>query len=110
MKYNIHITAKAENDLESAADYIEFTLLNPDAAAKLLDDADKAIQTLASAPEAHQLVDDPVLKSWGIRYVLVGNYIAFYIIDEAEKTVHIVRFLYGKRNWMTLLKLPSEIV
>ena len=109
MSYKIHITKKAEADLESAADYIEFTLINPDAAIKLLDDANKAIQSLASAPKSRQLVDDPVLKAWGIRYVLVNNYMAFYIIDEPMKTVHIVRFLYGKRNWIQILKSPSEL-
>ena len=28
MSYNLHITQKAEDDLNAAADYIEFTLLN----------------------------------------------------------------------------------
>jgi len=33
MTYSIHITRKAKQDMVQAADYIEFTLLNPDAAA-----------------------------------------------------------------------------
>ncbi len=41
MNYQIHITKKAEQDLEGAADYIEFTLLNPDAADALLDKAEE---------------------------------------------------------------------
>ena len=36
MKYDIHITRAAEKDLNSAADYIEFVLLNPQAADDLL--------------------------------------------------------------------------
>ena len=55
-------------------------------------------------PQTHKLVDDPFLNALGIRFVLVNNYMAFFIIDETTKTVCIVRFLYGKRNWMQILK------
>ena len=36
MSYQIHITSTAEHDIMQAADYIEFTLKNPDAAENLL--------------------------------------------------------------------------
>ena len=104
MIYDIHITRAAERDLSSAADYIEFVLLNPQAADDLLDEAEKKIGELSAFPEKFALVDDPVLKSWGIRFTLVENYIAFYAISEANRTIHIVRFLYGKRDWITILK------
>ena len=98
MKYDIHITRSAEKDLSSAADYIEFLLLNPQAADDLLDEAESRIGDLSA------LVDDPVLKAWGIRFTLVKNYIAFYVISEENHSVYIVRFLYGKRDWITILK------
>lgn len=104
MNYQIHITKKAEQDLEGAADYIEFTLLNPDAADALLDKAEEKINSLSYMPQTHQLVDDPVLAAWEIRFILVNNYIAFFIIDKQAKIVHIVRFLYQKRNWIQILK------
>lgn len=47
-------------------------------------------------PEKLQLVDDPVLAGWGIRFIRVNNYLAFYTIDEDKKVVIIVRFLYQK--------------
>ena len=34
----------------------------------------------------------------------LNHYMAFYIIDEPEKTVHVIRFLYQKRNWIQILK------
>lgn len=104
MKYDINITRTAEKDLNSAADYIEFVLLNPKAADDLLDEVESRVGDLASFPEKFALVDDPVLKAWGIRYTLVKNYIAFYVISEENHTVYIVRFLYGKRDWITILK------
>lgn len=37
MSYQVHITSAAELDIIRAADHIEFTLKNPDAANPLLD-------------------------------------------------------------------------
>ena len=47
-------------------------------------------------PEHCKVVDDPVLNSWGIRFIIVKNYLAFFIIDEEKKEVNIVRFLFQK--------------
>ena len=104
MKYDIHITNAAEKDLSSVADYIEVVLLNPMAADDLLEEAENKISDLSIFPKKYALVDDPVLKAWGIRFLLVKNYIAFYVISEENHTVYIVRFLYGKRDWITILK------
>lgn len=103
MNFQIHITKAAEKDLISAADYIEFNLYNPKAADDLLDRAEEPIQSLVSLPERYAIVDDPVLKSWGIRFIQIGNYLAFYTISEERQTVYIVRFLYGKRDWISIL-------
>ena len=102
--YDLHITSAAENDLNEAADYIEYVLLNPDAAERLLDAATERISTLALFAQRNALVDDPVLKAWGIRFIQVNNYLAFYVISEKENRVYIVRFLYGKRDWIGILK------
>ena len=88
--YDLHITAAAENDLNEAADYIEYVLLNPDAADRLLDAATEKISSLAEFAQRNAPVDDPVLKAWGIRFIQVNNYLAFYVISEEEKTVALV--------------------
>ena len=107
MTYSIHITNKGEQDIIEAADYIEFTLLNRAAANSLLDAAEEDIGKLSFMPEKHQIIDDPVLKEWKIRMIPVKNYLAFYVIDESSHTVHIVRFLYGRRNWQKILRYES---
>lgn len=104
MSYQIHITSTAERDIMGAVDYIEFNLKNPDAADHLLDEATKQINSLSDLPEKFRLADDPVLASWGIRFVIVNNYLAFYTIDEDRKLVIVVRFLYQKSNWNTILR------
>ncbi len=104
MNFDVHITRAAERDINSAADYIEYVLMNPKAADDLMDEAEKAIIGLASFPKKHAIVDDPILKAWGVRFTLIKNYLVFYIVSEEEKRIDIVRFLYGKRNWMSILK------
>ena len=105
MKYDIRITSRAEQDIKSAADYIEHILLNPTAADQFLNQVDKAINSLRAFPQKHPLTDDPVLKSWDIRFVKTDNYLVFYTVSEVNKTIYIIRVLYQRRNWTALLKL-----
>ncbi len=104
MNYSIHVTASAKQDLLEAAEYITYTLLNPDAAERLVDKAEGAYRSLGQFPQRNAAVDDAILASCGIRFIVVNNYLAFYVISEDDATVHIIRFLYGKRNWAHILR------
>ena len=110
MSYQIHITPTAEHDIVRAADYIEFTLKNPEAADNLLDVVTEQIEALADFPQKFRLVDDPVLTSWGIRFVIINNYLAFYMIDEEKQVVIVVRFLYQKSNWTSILRQGFSLI
>ncbi|ORU01400.1 hypothetical protein D081_0219 [Anaerovibrio sp. JC8] len=105
MNYSIIISQKAEKDIIEAADYIEFILHNPKAADDLLDKVTEEVEKLSVMLAKFATVDEPVLKAWGIRIFSVNNYLVFYRIDEAAHAVHIVRFLYGKRNWKSILRM-----
>ena len=69
MSYQVHITSTAEHDIMRAADYIEFTLKNPDAADNLLDAATEQIGSLADLPQKFRLVDDPVILRHGFSLI-----------------------------------------
>ena len=107
MKYNIHITHAAERDMANAYDYIDLVLKNPTAADKLLDVADEKIGALAEFPHKFQVVSVKLLSSLGIRVTSVIIYLAFYPVDDARKTVCIVRFIYGKSNWIPILQTDA---
>ena len=96
--------------LVTYADYIEFSLKNPTAADNLLDVATEQIGSLANLAQKFRLVDDPILASWGIRFVIINNYLAFYTIDEEKQTVIIVRFLYQKSNWTSILRQGFSLI
>ena len=104
MKYNLCIAEKAENDLNSASDYISFKLMNPDAAFHLRKATDEAILSIPKYPKKHPIVQDPFLAYFNVRFVVVKNYLLFFTIDESEKIVHIIRFLYAKSDWKRILQ------
>lgn len=108
MSYSIIISQKAEKDIIEAADYIEFILHNPKAADDLLDKVTEAIENLSVMPAKFGILDEPVLKAWGIRGFSINNYLVFYRINEAAHAVHIVRFLYEKRNWKSILRMDVQ--
>lgn len=107
MKYKIYVTQAAERDMANAYDYIDLVLKNPTAADHLLDVATEKIGALADFPHKFEVVSDKLLSLWGIRFTVVMNYLAFYTVDDAAQTVNIVRFLYGKSNWMAILKTDA---
>ena len=104
MSFQIFITSQAHRDISKAADYIAYTLNNQKAADDLLDETEAEIMSLASMPERYALADDHVLASWGIRFLKIKNYLAFYTVDEEMQRVFIIRFLYGKSNWTAILR------
>ena len=83
---------------------------NPQAADNLLDAVTKQIGTLSDFPQKFRLVDDPVLASWEIRFVIINNYLAFYTINEEKQSVIVVRFLYKKSNWCSILRQGFSLV
>ena len=90
MSYQLHITSTAEHDIMHAVDYIEFMLKNPQATDNLLDTVTKQIGTLSEFPQKIRIVDNSVLASWEIRFVIINNYLAFYTInEEKDKKYHV---------------------
>lgn len=102
--YKLVLTKSALQDIRTAALYISDTLMNKEAANRLLDAADEKICALAETPCINPLVRDSILASNGVRFQLVNNYMAFYIVHEDTKTVSVIRFQHSRRDWISLLK------
>ena len=108
MNYHLHITSVAQRDISQAADYIEFVLKNPKAADDLLEETDQKINALLPFPQEHPIVEDKLLAAWGIRFTQIKNYLAFYVEEENQVTV--IRFLYAKSDWISILKVGFPLV
>lgn len=101
--WSVVVTESAEHDLTKAVLYIKDRLGSPQAAIHLLDEFEDCVNYLARNPEARPLVRDPKVAQLGYRWVPVGNYMAFYIVDRGSRTVTVERVLYGRSNWSVLL-------
>ena len=104
MNYFVDVTAAARRDLADAFDYIDLTLRNPAAADKFVDTAAEKLYALDVFPKRCALVNDPMLSSIGIRFLLLSSYVAFFQVDDTDATVHVLRILYEHSNWAVILK------
>ena len=101
--YKVRFAHKAERDLREAKDYIAKHLLNPEAAYRLLDSTQKAVDSLSVFPKRNPLVREPLIASQGIRWTQVQQYLLFYTVEESEKTVIVLHFLSARQDWKRLL-------
>ena len=85
--YKTVISAAFEADLDSALTYIEMELFNTGAVANLLDRSEETVARIADNPLMYPLYHDEDIASRGYHYAVVGNFLIFYKINEAEKSV-----------------------
>ena len=97
--YKIKIFHRAKQDMEEVIDYLN--TLSPDVALKYYDLLVEEIAGLSQMPERCPRPKDLALAARGYRYLIVKNYLVFYVI--AGDTVQIRRILYARRNYKGLL-------
>lgn len=99
MKKQEVITAQqAEHDLRQIYEYIALERFSPENAAEQLDRLEAAMIRLEIFPESHRLYEEEPWHSRNLRVLPVDNYVVFYIPDNDEMTVTIIRIIYGGRN------------
>jgi plasmid stabilization system protein ParE len=89
-------------DVRSSVNYIKQTLQAPVAADRLKNEIKKTYNTIKDTPFIYPIVPNEYLASLGFRFTMVKNYMMFYIVEERQ--INIVRFLYGHRDWINILK------
>ncbi len=100
-KYNIEYSMESKQDLIDIKRYIKYNLQEPNTAQKLITKIKREIDSLKDNPEIYSVIDDDIIKRFKIRKLVVDNYIVFYRIND--ENIQIVRVMYGRRNWITLL-------
>ena len=101
---NFVFTAQAKIDIEQAFDYIVNEFGDKFAVKILYDELFDAIQRICLFPKSSELVDNELIKKDNVRKTLVNNYLLFYFYDENKSMIVILRFIYGKRSFVDLLK------
>lgn len=98
----VRITAEAEADLESIADYIAHD--NPLRAVSFVQTLRRKCVELAETPRAFPLV--PRYEHSGIRRRVHGNYLIFYRVEDDDIVVYHV--LHGATDYTALLFPEDE--
>lgn len=101
--YRLLFTVMAERDLDDSYNYITTRLFANLAAENLMDKIETSIIRLTQLPFSCGFVLDETLKNRGYRKLIVDNYIVFYLVNEEEKQVVIMRILYGASNYQDIL-------
>lgn len=101
MKNNIHLSDKAQEDLDEIKEYITVDLENPIAALATVTRITKAIRMLLD----HALIGTPLSSivdaETDYRFLVSGNYLVFYRVHD--KDVYVDRVLYGRRDFLRIL-------
>ena len=82
---------------------VETALAQADLDAILSNEVEKCYAALEQLPYLYEQCRDPRLSSKGYRKAVIKHYLLIYRVDEAQKTVYLLRFFYGRQNYETLL-------
>lgn len=97
----VKFSLEAINDLQQIKAYITDELCNEQAAISTISKILKNIRMLESFPKSGASLETIVNFSTNYRYVICGNYTAFYRVEN--DIVFIVRVLFGRRDFMRIL-------
>jgi toxin ParE1/3/4 len=94
-KRALRLLGLAERDLSDIYDYIAAE--NPTAADRLLTRIEKDLNALSSQPMLGRIPRDHDIARLGYRYLVIGDYLAFYRLEPSVVLVH--RILHGARDY-----------
>ena len=98
MIFDVSYSAEARQDLRDIYEYIAYELLVPETAARQAERIMKAARSLEQIPMRYRLYEGEPWHSQGLRVLPVDNYLVFYLPDETNATVSIIRIMYGGRE------------
>ena len=98
MIWKVRYTESAQKDLNDIYDYIANNLLEPNIAMNQTERIMDVADSLDNMPLRHRLCDYEPWRSKGWRSVPVDNYLIFYLPEEHENIVYIMRIMYGRRD------------
>ncbi len=102
-RYKVILEKIAENDLADILDYIGLTLHETRTAERIYKSIKEQVKSLSEMPFRYPVIREEPYRTIGVRRMLVENYSIFYVADSENKSVHVFRVLYSRREWEKLL-------
>lgn len=97
-KYTFRLTPLAEQDIDSALNYISVNLCNAKAASDLFIEIESAIDTICTFPRSSLDCLCYLIQDNNIRHIPIDNYVLIYEIVDELKEIRILRFRYSRTN------------
>jgi plasmid stabilization system protein ParE len=97
----VHVSDAAKTDLILIKQYISSELGSPAAANKAVRNITKSISRLKDNPEIGAKLSSVIGIETNYRYLVCGNYLAFYRIEGLG--IFVDRVLYGRRDYIRVL-------
>ncbi len=107
MHYKVYMTDEAVSDVYSLTEYIRKELCNNDAAIKLYERLGEQIRKIGIFPAKFPGTGF-MYRGYIIYKKVFKTYLIFYIINEFDKSVYILRVLKNKMNWKNILGTLKE--
>ena len=101
--YKLKFSEYIFNDVESSVEYIKNNLKNPVASQRLKNEVKTAYKKIKLNPLIYPAVPIEHLGKKGFKFCMIKNYMLFFKVKKDENIVNIERFLYGPRDWITIL-------
>ena len=103
MEYEVRITLQAQAHLREIRDYIAQKLLAPEAAKNTVQRLGTVMASLSQMPKRVPLVEEEPWRSEVVRVRAVRNFLIYFWVNEAEKTVQIIAVIYARRDQTSVL-------
>ena len=97
-EYKIVYSSESLDDMRKIYSYIACVLEEPVAAQKQISRIKKEINSLDFMPMRYSTVEWEPWHSMGMRKVVVDKYVVFYIPNDKNMDVTIIRIFYGGRD------------
>ena len=99
--YRLRFLSLFYDDLSDIVDYISGELNNPDAARKLVDDVESAINRRLTNPNSFESFRSTKARKYPYYRIYVRNFLIFYVVFD--NIMEVRRILHNRRDWRDLL-------
>lgn len=105
--YKLEVTAVAKQNYSDIALNIYEQSKSVDVAVKFVRRLQSDIERLRDFPEIGAFPKDRILLAAGYRYLVCGEYLTFYTIDETAKKVYILAIFNAKEDYTRVLSMEA---
>jgi toxin ParE1/3/4 len=97
-KHTVRLLRAAEDDFTEIVSYVAAE--RPAAAESLAQKIESSLRLLAANPYLGRVPKDAALLDLGYRFLIVQNYLIFYVVEE--RTIFVHRIVHGARDLLGL--------